>query len=156
VKSKKISLKSFASLEIVRWWIIGLFFTGVNIPLVSVFYDLIGFPYTWATLLASEVGTLLRFLVNDRWVFGYLRPTWKRLGQYHLAIASSFAIWWSVANILKQWGVHYLLAPVFATGCSVGWSMVTNFLWIWRKKSQQTPTAPPLPETPLAPSTDEV
>jgi putative flippase GtrA len=143
--TKKISLKSFASLEIVRWWIVGLLFMGVNIPLVYVFYDLLLLPYMLATLLASEVGTLLRFFVNDRWVFGYLRPTWKRLGQYHLAIASSFVIWWSVTNILKEWGIHHLLAPVLGTCCSVGWSMITNFLWIWRKKDpqkQRTPTPP--------------
>lgn len=149
MKFKKISLKSFASLEMVRWWIVGLFFTGVNIPILWVLVDLLGLKLWLATLLASEFGTLLRFLVNDRWVFGYLRPTWKRLWQYHLAIASSFVIWYSVANLLPRWGIHYLLASILATGCSVGWSMITNFLWIWRKKEQKTrspSSSEPLPE----------
>jgi putative flippase GtrA len=32
--------------------------------------------------------------------------------------------------------VHYLVASLAGTACSVCFSMVTNFLWIWRGRSE--------------------
>jgi putative flippase GtrA len=137
VQLKPLSWQKLIDSAIVRWWIVGLFFMGLNIPLLYLFVDGLNFPLWLSTIFASEIGTLLRFLVNDRWVFGHPRPTWQRLWQYHVAIASSFVIWWSVTNALADWlNIHYILASILATCCSVGWSMITNFLWIWRKKTR--------------------
>jgi hypothetical protein len=30
--------------------------------------------------------------------------------------------------------VHYLLAAILAAACSSGVSLVSNFLWVWRKR----------------------
>ncbi len=139
VMSQKIKTFSFRYLTtnaIVRWWIVGLFFTGINIPLLYCFRDLLHLPLTIATLIAAEIGTVFRFLVNDRWVFHHPNPTWQRLWQYHVASVGSFIIWWSAANLIPRFGIHYLIASVLATACSVGWSMITNFLWIWRRGKQ--------------------
>lgn len=138
MKAKKISLKSFTSSKIVRWWIVGLFFTGVNIPLLGILVHLLKLESWLATLIAAELGTALRFFINDRWVFGHPRPTAQRFWQYHVANASSFVIWWSSANILTyKFGIDPVLASIPATACSVGWSMMTNFLWIWGKKEKK-------------------
>jgi putative flippase GtrA len=119
-----------------RWWLVGMGFTGFGMGILYVLVDLLRIPLLPGSALGAEIVTLLRFFTNDRWVFGHHSPTWKRLGQYHLANASSFVIWWSVTNILPFWGLHYLLAAIVATACSVGWSMITNFLWIWRRKAE--------------------
>ena len=137
---KKLSPKSLLANSVVRWWIVGLFFTFVNIPLLYLFVDIVKLPLWAATLLASELVTLVRFFVNDYWVFGYPAPTWKRLWQYHVANASSFGIWWLGANIIPKFGINYLIASVLATGISVGWSMITNFLWIWKPKGKKQKT----------------
>ncbi len=89
-------------------------------------------PLTLATLITAETGTILRFFANDRWVFGHPRPTIARFWQYHVANAGGFVIWWGVSNALPSLGMHYLLASLAATACSVSFSMLTNFLWIWR------------------------
>jgi len=54
---------------------------------------------------------------------------------YHVANALGFAVWWSAANLLKSVGVHYLVASVLAIVFSVGFGLVSNFLWIWRNPS---------------------
>ena len=74
----------------------------------------------------------LRFLVVGRWVFSHRAPTWKKLWQYHVANALGFGTWWGVANLLKAAGVHYMLAAVLAMFFSVGFNLLSNFLWIWR------------------------
>jgi putative flippase GtrA len=131
----------------VRWWIVGIVFFGLTIPALYVFHDLLGLPLWAATLLAGELGTVLRFGVNDRWVFGNRRPTWRRLIEYHAAVISSFAIWWAATNALAAFGVHYILASLFGTGVSVGWSMFTNFVWVWRPRTSSAALVEAAPRT---------
>jgi putative flippase GtrA len=87
-----------------------------------------------ATSAGAEATLLLRFLINDHWVFGHQRPTWRRLWQFHLASAGGGAIWWAIANLLPRFGIHYLLAAIAGTACSVMFSLTTNFFWIWRRR----------------------
>ena len=119
-----------------RWWIVGLAFTGGGLLVLYVLRDLLHLPLMVATTGGAEAVLLLRFLINDRWVFGTRRPTWTRLWQFHVASAGGGAIWWIVANVLPRFGVHYLLAATAGTACSVVFSMGTNFFWIWRGRAK--------------------
>ena len=116
-----------------RWCAVGGVFGGVSLVLIKIMAGLLAWPYALATLLSAEICTVLRFLVVDRWVFSHARLTLKRLWQYHVANALGFTIWWSAANVLKTGGVHYLVSAMLATFFSVGFSLASNFLWIWRK-----------------------
>lgn len=119
--------------EAVRWFLVAGLFTAIGLVLLKAFVDGLHWLYAWATLVQSETCNLLRFFVNDRWVFRRRKPTWKRLAQYHVANAMGFAVWWAGANALKAMGVNYLLASVLAMLGSFGVSWLTNFRWIWRK-----------------------
>jgi putative flippase GtrA len=107
-------------------------FYGVGLGTLYVFKDILKLPLMVGTMMAAEGTLLVRFLINDRWVFGHPRPTWARLWQYHAASAGGAAIWWIVSNLLPRFGVHYLIAATIGTGCSAFFSMFTNFLWVWR------------------------
>ena len=117
-----------------RWWIVGTVFLVWGLGVVYVLKEYGRLPLLLATAVTAETGTILRFFVNDRWVFGYRRPTLRRLWQYHLANAGGLVIGLTVTNLLPAFGIHYLIAAVLATATSVGFSMCTNFLWIWRKR----------------------
>jgi putative flippase GtrA len=127
------------SWEMLRWWIVAVLFVGVNLALLYVFVDLAGVGVLISTLIAAEIGILLRFVLNDRWVFRQSGFTLKRLWQYHVAIAGSSAIWWVVTNVAVYFGLHYMLASVLGMACSVLLSIATNFFWIWTHKSDQPP-----------------
>lgn len=116
---------------IIRWWIVGLTFTAGGLGVLYVLHDLLHLPLVVGTTAGAEITLLIRFLINDRWVFGNRRPTWRRLWQFHVAGAGGGAAWWIVANVLPRFGVNYLIAALAGTGCSVVFSMATNFLWIW-------------------------
>ena len=126
-------LKQILTPQVMRWLVVGVVFSGVGLSLLKLFAGVLAWPYALATLCSAMIGTLLRFLVVDRWVFSHRRPTGKRLGQYLIANAMGFAVWWSAANLFKSAGVHYLLASVCAMFFSVGFGLISNFLWIWRK-----------------------
>ena len=133
-----MNIKQLASPRVLRWLAVGFAFAGLGLGLIKIMAGLLAWPYSVATFCSGEITTVLRFLVVDRWVFGHLRPTWKRLWQYHVANAVGFGIWWTAANGLKSMGVHYLLASVLAMFFSVGFNLLSNFLWIWRKPAGQT------------------
>jgi putative flippase GtrA len=130
---KKLRLRSLG-----RWWAVGLAFTAGGIGLMYIMVSVLHFSVLAATTFNFEVPMLLRFLINDRWVFGHRRPTWSRLWQFHLASAGGAIVWWIVANLLPRFGVNYLIASLVGTACSVCFSMGTNFLWIWRGRGENT------------------
>lgn len=125
-----------------RWWIVGLSFTAGFLAVLYVLHDLLRLSLMVATSLGGELILVLRFLINDRWVFGHRRPTWTRLWQFHVASAGGGAIWWFVTNLLPRFGIHYLLASIAGTACSVLCSMATNFFWIWRGRGRDSEGAP--------------
>lgn len=136
-------LKQLISPQVVRWLVVGGLFAAIGIGLLKLLGGVLAWPYALATFATGEICTLLRFLLVDRWVFGHPRPTAKRLWQYHVANAVGFGVWWTAANVLKSIGVHYLLASVLAMFFSVGFSMASNFLWIWRKPAPKAEKVAP-------------
>jgi putative flippase GtrA len=131
----RINHAQLAKHPMVRWAIVGGLFAALGLALLKLFFVVLHWPYWLGTALQAEICTLLRFLVNDRWVFGHARPTRRRLWQYHVANAGGFVVWWIIANLLQRAGVHYLLAAILAAACSSGVGMASNFLWVWRKRT---------------------
>ena len=125
-------LQYFPVGRVIKWAVVGVLFMGVNLSFLYALVDLCRLPVPVATLVMAVVGTLLRFLANDRFVFQQRRPTWARLRAYCTAIALGVAVWYAVANTLTWFGVYYLLSAIAATGCSVGFNFTANFLWVWR------------------------
>lgn len=133
----------------VRWLILGAAATGVNFGALYVLVDLLKVPFFLAPIFSAEIIIVLRFLANDRWVFGHPRPSWRRLGEYHMAVAGGFVVWWGISNLLVYFGVHYLLASLLAIGGSLTVNFASNFYWIWRqhRPHSQGGSANPLPVT---------
>jgi putative flippase GtrA len=122
------------SLPLARWLFAGLVFMGLNTLFLKALIGWLGLRPMVGTLCAGELATLLRYLVNDRWVFGHQKLSWLRLWQYHLANAGALALWWIGTNIFISMGINYLIAGILAIAFSTGFSMASNFYWIWRKK----------------------
>jgi len=120
--------------SVLRWFVSGFVLAGVSLLVLHALVDTLSMRVPLATLATAEIGTLLRFFVNDRWVFSKTMPSWTRLWQFHVANAGGFAIWWSATNVLSWFGVYVLLASIVAMGCSSGFNLATNFLWVWRER----------------------
>ena len=134
LRALRILVEDERARRIGKWFAAGLGFMGISTFLLFALVDLLALSVPLATLLVAELTTLLRFLVNHRWVFGLRNPTLTACAQYHIANAGAFAVWWMTANVLTILGVHYLLAGILAVACSTSVSLATNFLWIWRRR----------------------
>ena len=137
-----MKLRKLVTPQVLRWFVVGATFSAAGLGLIKLFAGIWLWPYALATFCSAELCTLLRFLAVDRWVFGHVRPTWKRLWQYHVANAAGFGIWWTTANGLNAVGVHYILAAILAMFFSVGFNLLSNFFWIWRKRGTDRKPAP--------------
>lgn len=146
------SIKDFYHSALFRWLSAGLIFLFINSIFMVVEVEYFKLKALWATLISAELCTVLRFFVNEHWVFKGVGPVWKRLLQYHLANAGSFVVWMIVANLLIHWGIHYLLASALAVGISIMTSLASNFLWVWRKRDPVASPTSLSPEEPVEPA----
>jgi len=119
-----------------RWLIVGGSFLFINAIFMWIFVEKIHLAVFVATVISAEVCTVLRFFVNENWVFRTGQHCWVRLGQFHVANGAAFIIWLALTNLLVLRGFHYQLASVAGVACSVGASFLSNFLWVWRKHHQ--------------------
>jgi putative flippase GtrA len=96
-------------------------------------YELLEWPLPIATAVAAEVLIMVKFLLNDRLVFSHAWPTLGRLVRYHGASAGALVVYWVVINALSLFlGVVYVIAFIVGTAAAFTWSLLTNFLWVWR------------------------
>ncbi len=121
-------LRQFAS-----WFVLGVVAVAVEIAWLGVLYQGLGWPLWLASAVAAETLIIVRFLVADRWVFGHASPALDRCWRYHGASAGAFVVSWVVLNGSAAYlGVPYLAAALLGTGASFVWSLLTNFLWVWK------------------------
>lgn len=116
------------------WLVVGLGGSLLELGLLRVLYENVGWPLPIATAVAAEVLILAKFATSDRCVFGHSRPSLKRLVRYHGASAGALIIYWVVINALVDvLAVPYPVGFVVGTGGAFVWSLITNFLWVWRR-----------------------
>lgn len=116
-----------------RWLAVGGSFLFINAFFMWIFVEKFHLAVFVATVIFAEICTVLRFFVNEKWVFRTGQHCWVRLGQFHVANATAFIFWLAVTNLLILKGVHYQMASVAGVGCSVAASFLSNFFWVWRK-----------------------
>lgn len=125
------------SRRVVRWFGMGVVGSLIELGLLRVLFENLGWPLAVATAVAAEVLILAKFALADRWIFGHPWPAWHRLLRYHGASAGALVVYWLVINGLADFvGLPYVVAFVLGTAAAFGWSLVTNFLWVWAQPAR--------------------
>ncbi|NJP06818.1 MAG: GtrA family protein [Chloroflexaceae bacterium] len=123
----------------VRFAVVGMLGTLIDIVLFTLFYEWLGMPTLLANTLSYSVGILNNFVLNRTWTFGDIqrRAIEKQFLQFTLISLSALML----NNILvltlatplgdlfaaPQWG--YLLAKVCATAAGFFWNFFANRYW---------------------------
>ena len=120
---------------------LGLVAFGAEVTVLAVLYQRLRCPLWLASAVAAETVLLARFLTTDRLVFGHSKPTLVRCTRFHGAAAGSFAVSWVVLNSSATLlGVPYVTAVFLGSVAAFMLSAVTNFLWVWRRATDDGPT----------------
>jgi putative flippase GtrA len=109
----------------------------LELLLLKLLYEGLGWALPVATAVAAEVLILAKFVVADQWVFGHPTPSWSRALKYHGASAGAFVVYWLLINgLVEMLSLAYPIAFVLGTGAAFLWSLVTNFLWVWAQPAR--------------------
>ena len=134
--------------QVSTWVLLGVAASLLELALLRLLVERLNWPLPLSTAVAAEVLILVKFLVNDRFVFGHTWPTLARLLKYHGASAGALLAYWSVVNSLAVvFSLPYMIAFFIGTAAAFAWSLATNFLWVWAPPRPAT-TEVPLPATP--------
>jgi putative flippase GtrA len=119
--------------RLASWLVLGVTASLLELALLRLLYEVMDWPLPIATVVAAEVLIVFKFLLNDRLVFNHAWPTLGRLVRYHGASAGALVVYWLVVNALSlALGVVYVIAFLVGTAAAFTWSLLTNFLWVWR------------------------
>jgi putative flippase GtrA len=119
--------------RLASWFLLGVTASLLELALLRGLYEGLQWPLPIATAVAAEVLIVVKFLLNDRLVFNHTWPTLGRLVRYHGASAGALVVYWLVVNGLGLLlGVEYVIAFLAGTTAAFTWSLLTNFLWVWR------------------------
>lgn len=136
------------SRRVAAWFLLGLTASAVELALLRLLYEVLAWPLPLATAFAAEALIMIKFLINDRLVFGHAWPTWSRLVKYHGASAGALVVYWIVINGLAALtSASYVVAFIAGSGAAFLWSLLTNFLWVWAP-GRSTTAEGPLSATP--------
>jgi putative flippase GtrA len=120
-------------IQVGRWAALGVGAAVVEWALLRFLVEGLAAPSWLASALAAEALILARFVIADRWVFLHARPSFGRLARYQGACMGALLVYLVTFNALVGgFGVPIAVGFVVGTGASFVWSLVTNFLWVWR------------------------
>jgi putative flippase GtrA len=72
---------------VARWWAAGLAFLVIGLANLYVLIEVLRIRLFVSTLVSAEVTAIVRYAINDRWIFGEHHPSWKRFCQFPVANA---------------------------------------------------------------------
>jgi len=118
--------------------LVGLSGVLVNMGLLWLLTELVGFPYLVSAAFSIESSIISNFVLNDRFTFRDRRlPTAKsflnRLLKFNLVSLAGLALNMSVLWLLTEvFGLYYLLSNLCGIAVAVLWNYLVNSLWTWK------------------------
>ncbi len=124
--------KPHVLVALVRFGIVGLVGTGVNLAVLELLHGQLGLPFTRSSAAATEVAIVSNYLGNELWTFHHRRLSLRRLLQFNLTMLVGAAIQVGAATLLKEF-IPYLLAQAVGIAIGSAVNFAFNFGWTWRR-----------------------
>jgi putative flippase GtrA len=132
----RILMHRFPAAGVARWLIVGGLLAACNLSLLYFFVSECGLPVSIASAVTFGLASMIRYLANNKLVFHKRFFDFERILPYYLSTAGASLIWYVLTNVFNELGIHYLFAAILATSCSALFNLLTNFLWVWKSKSE--------------------
>jgi putative flippase GtrA len=116
----------------VRFGVVGLGGTGVNLAALYLFHGLLGWPTLVGVLLASELAAFHNFLWNNRWTFGRRDASLGRLARFNLSSLGGLLLSVATTGVLAAGGVPYMLADLVGVADGAVCNFAASTLWTWK------------------------
>lgn len=124
-------LKPGGAHALLRFGVVGAVGTLVNLAVLTVLFDLLGWGFTRSSAIATEVAIVNNYLGNELWTFHLRRLHWGRLLRFNAVSLVALVITVTVATVLKEL-IDYRLAQLLGIAAGSGVNFLVNFKWTWR------------------------
>ncbi|HWE60218.1 MAG TPA: GtrA family protein [Chloroflexota bacterium] len=116
----------------VRFGLVGLGGTVVNLCLLYLFHGLLNWPTLVSVVVAGEVAMLNNFVWNNRWTFGRRDSSLARLARFNLSSLGGLLLTTVTTVVLAGSGVPYLLADLAGVVDGAVCNFAASTLWTWK------------------------
>ena len=151
----KALIKKAAHPRLLRFGMVGLSGVPVNLGMLWLFSDNLGWPLALASPLAIEISIIWNFLLNDTWTFSDRKADasahfFKRMYRYNVVSLVGLAIQVGAAFAMNQVfmktfeltepGIWKYPAQMVGIAVAMSWNFLSNFYFTWaQKKPAETP-----------------
>jgi putative flippase GtrA len=116
----------------VRFGLVGLGGTGVNLGVLYLCHGLLGWPTLIGILVAAQLAVVHNFLWNNRWTFGRHHASLGRLARFNLSSVGGLLLSVATTGALAGIGVPYLLADLVGVADGAVCNFAASTLWTWK------------------------
>ncbi len=120
---------------LLRFGLVGGSGVFVNYAILYLLAGHLGFNPVAAAAVATEGAILSNFVINNAWTFRDARPgrsLVQRGVRYNTFALGGLVLSVAVlAALTYLFGMHYLVANIFAIGAATMWNYAANYRWTW-------------------------
>lgn len=116
----------------VRFGVVGAVGTLVNLAILHMLHNELGFPFTRSSAVATEVAILCNYLGNELWTFHLRTLSLRRLLQFNAGALLGLLVTVGTATVAKEI-VPPLAAQLLGIALGSGLNFAVNFGLIWRR-----------------------
>ncbi len=157
-------IKKVARPRILRFAVVGLSGVPVNLGMLWLFSDILGWSLWVASPLAIEISIIWNFFLNDTWTFsdrkaeasvGFVKRLYRYNGVSFVGLGIQFAAALAVNQMvmrnlgLTEPGIWKYPAQMVGIGVAMGWNFLSNFYFTWAQKKPEA--APSIEEAASEP-----
>ena len=123
--------------DIVRFGLVGLVGTAVDLGLLNLLHLQVGWSLFWAVFWGFVLATLVVYTINNRWTYGHLGLPFQ--AQNLLKYATVAVIGLAITELLVHFlsvenALNYNLAKIIAIMIVFFWNFFANRFWTFRAK----------------------
>jgi putative flippase GtrA len=115
--------------RLVKFGLVGGTGVVVNLGLLGLLVEAVGWHYLVASLVAIEASTVSNYLLNRAWTWRDRDRSWWSLLSYHGVTFVGIVTQWVVLLVGSGvFGLHYLVAAALGIGAATAWNFVANHM----------------------------
>lgn len=117
-------------LQLLRFGVVGGLGTAVNLLVLHVLHNELGWGFTRSSAIATELAIVHNYVWNELWTFHLRRLNPRRLVQYNVSSLLGAGVTVAVATVVKE-VADPRLAQLIGILCGAGLNYLVNVRWTW-------------------------
>lgn len=113
-----------------RFGVVGALGTAVNIAILHVLHNELGWGFTRSSAIATEIAIVHNYMWNELWTFHIRQLHLGRFVRYQTSSLVALVVTVAVATVVKE-AIDPRLAQFVGILCGAGVNYVVNARWTW-------------------------